>query len=183
MGVKLNTFIASFKLKRSDEEKLEMLQERVKNEYIPYEKKADVAKAIVDVCYWKTEKDSFGNEHKILHIDSVGKYMLICMSLIDLFTDIERSKGENKMLEEFNAINSNHIFDMLLQVIDPRELKEFNMVLDLTCKDLMTNEYENHVFIKSQIERFGSLIGTSLAPILDQIDLSKINEVINQIGG
>ena len=103
--------------------------------------------------------------------------------MLDLYTDIERSKNEGKMLDDFNRLNGNGIFDMIIRNIDERELREFNMVIQMTADDLLANEYENHEFIKNQVERFGSLIGTSLKPILEGLDMSKIQEVISQIGG
>ena len=56
------------------------------------------------------------------------------------------------------------------------------MVIQMTADDLIANEYEPHAFFKNQIERFGNLIGTSLKPVLEGLDLSKIQEVISQIG-
>mgnify|MGYP007101886324 CR=1 FL=1 len=55
------------------------------------------------------------------------------------------------------------------------------MILQMTCDDVMTNEYEPHAFVKGQIERFGSLIGVTLSQILKQLDLEKIQKIMNEI--
>ena len=67
--------------------------------------------------------------------------------------------------------------------IPDHEIKEFNTVIQMTADDLYANEYEPHAFIKSQVERFGTLIGNVVGPILSGIDIDKIQEFINGIGG
>ena len=178
--MKISAFMNAYKFRKTAEEKEKMVVEHIKDEYVPYEKKADVAKAIVNNCYWRTVKDD-GKEHKELHVDSVAKYMLTCISLVDLYTDIERQKGDGKMLEDFNTLNGSGILDYIIQNVNQRELKEFNMVLQMTCEDIITNEYENHAFITKQVNRFGDLISTSLTPILSQIDMNKINDLIKDL--
>lgn len=179
MATKISAFMNAYNFRKTDEEKLEILKKHIKNEYIPYEQKADVAKAIVDNAYWKTRNN--GNEEvKYLHIDSVACYMLKCMAIIDLYTDIERQKGDGKMLEDFNTLNKSGILDLIVQNIDQRELREFNMILQMTEDDVIANEFENHAFITKQVERFGTLIGTALSPVISQLDLGQIQEVIDQ---
>lgn len=172
--------MTKYKIKKTDDEKLQMVQEHIINQYVPFEKKADIAKAIVNSSYWREEEDGNGGKRKVLHIDSVANYMLKCMAIIDLYTDIERQKGDGKMLDDFNILNSSGILDMLIQNINQRELKEFNMVLQMTQDDVIANEFENHAFISQQIERFGKLIGTALSPVISQLDIGQIEKVIDQ---
>ena len=176
--MKLSAFMTAYKFRKTAEEKEKMVIEHIKNEYVLYEKKADIAKAIVDNCYWRTVKDLDGTEHKEFYLDSVVKHMLTCMAIVDLYTDIERQKNDGKMLEDFNILNGSGVLDCIINNIDERELKEFNMVLQMTCDDVITNEYENHAFITKQVYRFGNLINTALSPILAQIDLNKISDMI-----
>ena len=178
--MKITAFMTAYKFRKSEEEKENMVREHIKNEYVPYEKKADVAKAITDTCYWKTVKDDDGNEHRELYVDSVAKYMLTCMAVLDLYTDIERQKGDGKMLSDFNTLNEAGIFDTILQNVNQRELREFNMVLQETCNDVLTNEYENHAYISKQVNRFGKLIGEILSPIISQLDLNQINDIVQR---
>lgn len=178
MAIKLSFFMTKYKNKKTDEEKIEFVKEHVKNEYIPLEQKANVAKAIVDSSYWKEEK--FGDEvTKKFYVDSVANYMLKCMAMIDLYTDIERQKADGKMLDDFNTLNGSGILDLIIQNIDQRELKEFNMVIQMVQDDTISNEYENHAFISNQVERFGKLIGISLAPVIAQMDAEKIKQIID----
>ena len=179
MSIKLSFFMTKYKIKKTNDEKLQMVKEHVLNQYVPFEKKADVAKAIVDNSYWREEEIN-GEKRKVLHIDSVANYMLKCMAIVDLYTDIERQKGDGKMLEDFNTLNGSGILDFIIQSIDQRELKEFNMILQMTQDDVVANEFENHAFISQQVERFGKLIGTALSPVISQLDIGQIEKVIDQ---
>ena len=181
MSTKLTAFITAYKFRKTDEEKTDFLKEHIKSDYVPFEKKADIAKAIVQASYYVKEKDINGNEVQKFRADSIAKYMLTCMSLFDLYTDIERSKNEGKMLEDFNILNGYGIFDALIQNIQPRELKEFNMIMQMTVDDLLTNEYEAHSFIRNQVERFGSLIGTTIKPLIDQFNEDTVKDLLSQI--
>lgn len=171
----IDTFIELFKTGE------ESITDHIKTDYVPYEKKADVAKAIIDTCCWRAEKLPDGTEVKNFHVDSIGKHMLFCMSLIDLYTDIERGKEEGKMLEDFNKLNECGIFDIIISALNKNEIKEYNMVIQMTYDDLITNEYELHAFVSSQVNRFGTLIGSVLGPVLENVDVDKIAEVISEI--
>lgn len=182
MSISLNSFFTLLNTKGNKNNVEDFVKSHIKDEYVPYEKKADAARAIIDASYWITEKEKGQKGQKRLHIDSVAKHMLTCITMLDLYTDIERSKIDGKVLEDFNRLNGSGIFDIIIRNIDERELREFNMVVQMTADDLIANEYEPHAFFKNQIERFGNLIGTSLKPVLEGLDLSKIQEVISQIG-
>ena len=181
MAIKIGAFLNALKFRKTDEEKKEFVKSHIVNSYIPYEKKVAAAQRIVDVSYWITEPSVDDKERKVLHINSTAKYMLTCMTVIDLFTDIERQHGENKMLDDFNNLNSLGIFDILISNINEREFKEFEMVLRMICDDTITNEFENHAFITKQLNRFGDILSVTLSPIMAQLDVDKIKEMINEI--
>lgn len=182
MSKNISAFLAEYKTKKTDEDKINYVKSHVIDEYIPYEKKVDFASAIVQSSYYEDEEpDTDDNSHKVFHVDSVAKYMLTCMALVDLFTDIERQRGDGNILNDFNALNKARIFDLIIQCIDPQELKEFRMILQMECDDLIANEYENHAFISKQVERFGSLIGTIIQPLLSQLDTNKLEEIMSKI--
>lgn len=174
MGVKLNAFMTAYKFRKTNEEKEKYILEHMKNEYVPLEKKSAVAQVIVDTCCWTTNDDGT----KELHIDSVAKYMTTCMAMVDLYTTIERNK--NNILDDFNTLNQSGVLDFIVQNIDQRELKEFNMVLQMVYDDTMTNEYENHAYITKQVNRFATLIGATLSPILSNLDMDKVAEIVKR---
>ena len=112
--MKIAPFITLYKTKKTPDDQVEFVKEHIKADYVPFEKKADIAKAITQASYYVKEKDINNNEIQKFRADSVAKYMLTCMALIDLYTDIERNKNEGKMLEDFNKLNEHGIFDVII---------------------------------------------------------------------
>lgn len=174
--MKINVFITLYKTKKDDDKEL-FIKEHIKDIYVPLEEKADYARAIVNSCYWVED----GNGERRISIDSVAKYMCSCMAIVKLYTNIECQTGDGKMLEDFNTLNGLGILDLIIQNVNQRELKEFNMVIEMTCNDFISNEYENHAYFSKQINRFGNLIGTALAPVIANIDSEKIEDMMNKI--
>lgn len=175
MSTTLLSFVTVYKNKKTQEEKEQIIKEHILDVYIPYEQKAEVANAIVKGSFYQNTDDG----KQVFHIDSIAKYMLSCIAIFDLYTDIERSKTKGKMLDDFNTLNRYGIFDYLIQNINQRELKEFNMVLQMASEDIISNEYEPHAFIRNQVERFGNMIGGVLEPLIATLDIDKIKEIVS----
>lgn len=154
-------------------------QYMVTDKYVPYEEKVNSASRIVKASHYITTKDNDGKEHKKFHIDSTSKYMLYCLELVRLYTNIEINFKES--LDQFNMLNSCGALDTIINLISERELKEFRMILDFVESDLFQNEYEIHSYISEQVERFGELIGKSLPSIIKGLDIDKVSKVIDFI--
>lgn len=151
----------------------------IPNKYVPYEEKVNSANRIVQSSHYIKTKNSDGKEYKKFHIDSTAKYMLYCLELVRMYSNIEIDF--KKSLEQFNMLNSCGALDAITNLISKRELKEFNMILDFVESDLMQNEYEIHSYISNQVERFGELIGKSLPEIIKGLDMNKMSKVIEFI--
>ena len=52
------------------------------------------------------------------------------------------------------------------------------MVLDMEANDVITNEYEPGGFVRNQVTRFGNLVGATLLPIIESIDLSELENIL-----
>ena len=66
-------------------------------------------------------------------------------------------------------LNESGLLDKIMQMIPEKEISEFKMICDMKKTDLIQNKYESHAFISDQIERFGTLIGITLNPVLEKI--------------
>ena len=147
--------------------------------YVPYEKKISLCEKIIQASYYK--KDMHGN--KKLHIDSPVQYMLYCLTMLNEYTNI--SVDFSNVIEEFNLLNKNNLFEAIFYLIPEKETKEFNVVLDMVRNDTLQNEYETHAFISGQVERFGELIGVSLKPVLEELTRTLENmdeKTVDKIG-
>lgn len=176
--MKVDTFLKLYNTKKTEEEKAAAIVQIMNNIHISYSDKVDRAGIIAKNSYHVKEIGADGVEREVFRQNSAAKYMLYSLTLVDLYTTLEIDFKQS--LELFEKING-EILDMIIMSIDERERKEFQMLLDFACDDLLVNEYEPHAFIREQVERFGSLFGTIIAPVIENIDVSKIEEVLKQI--
>ena len=75
-------------------------------------------------------------------------------------------------------------------LIPAKEISELRGMIDLKQRDTMTNQYETHSFISNQVERFGTLIGVTLKPVLDKLatelenmdekDIEKLSKILER---
>ena len=176
--MKVDTFLKLYNTKKTEEEKVAAIAQIMNNAHISYADKVDRAGIIAKNSYHVKETGADGVEREVFRQNSAAKYMLYSLTLVDLYTTLEIDFKQS--LELFEKING-EVLDKIIMSIDERERKEFQMLLDFACDDLLVNEYELHAFIREQIERFGSLFGTIVAPAIENIDVSKIEEVLKQI--
>lgn len=135
------------------------LQDHIITEYALLEDKQNVAERIATVTYRDNRRDS------------VGRYMLTEMAYIELYTDLE--VGEN-MLDAFNALNAEGIFEEMGDIIPAKEYCELRQIIDMACRDREYNENEPHNFVRTQVARFGELIGASLGPVMEGINWDEL---------
>ena len=176
--MKIDTFLKLYETKKTDDEKAEVIKQIMKNNRVSYSDKVDRVGIIAKNSYHIKQKDVDGTEREVFKQNSAAKYMLYSLTLVDLYTTLEIDFKQS--LELFEKING-EILDMIIMSIDERERKEFQMLLDFACDDLLVNEYEPHAFIREQVERFASLFGTIIVPVIENIDVNKIEEVISKI--
>ena len=176
--MKVDTFLKLYNTKKTEEEKAAAIAQIMNNAHIGYADKVDRVNIIAKNSYHVKEIGADGVEREVFRQNSAAKYMLYSLTLVDLYTTLEVDFKQS--LELFEKING-EILDMIIMSIDERERKEFQMLLDFACDDLLVNEYEPHAFIREQVERFGSLFGTIIAPVIENIDVNKIEEVLKQI--
>lgn len=200
-------FVAKYTSFNSEKIKENLLKDIKIKDYIKYERKADLCKALVLASSYDKKEDENGNViSRTFRRDSILEYMMFNLMLVNEYTSIEVNYTNN--LEEFNLLNAPNItikgendkdikvglIDMLLSRIPEREMQEFKMILDLTKRDLMQNEYETHAFIRSQVGRISDVLtvaaqtaepalaelGKKLAS-MDEKDIKKISDRIMKL--
>lgn len=176
--MKLDTFLKLYNVRKNAEEREALVKEHITNTHVSYTDKCDRAELIARSSYYVKEKDENGVEQKRFHQNSAAKYMLYSLTVVDMFTDIDVDFKNS--VEFFEKING-EILDYIVLNVNERELNEFRMLLEFACDDLIANEYENHAFFKEQIDRFGKLVSVSIKPLLEDLDIQKIQEVIEKM--
>ena len=176
--MRIETFVRLYNTKKTDEERIDLVKERMNGKHIGFSDKVNHADIIAKQCYYQKEKDANGVEREVFKQNSAAKYMFYSLTVVKLYTDLD--VDFKKALEQFEMLNG-EILDDIMNLVDQRELKEFQMILDFACDDIITNEYELHSFIGKEVERFGNLVGATLAPILQSLDMNKVEEMIAKL--
>ena len=128
--------------------------------YLPFLTKVTLADKLAKVT--ALDKDT-GN----INVKSDVNYLLFCRMIIEQYTDLQvETEG---FYEEYDLLNESGLLDKIMQMIPEKEIAEFKMICDMKKSDLLQNKYENHAFIVSQVDRFGTLIGVTLKPVLDKL--------------
>lgn len=155
--------------------------------YIPYENKITICNNIINISYYiKTEKN--GNEIKKIYINSPSKHMLYLLNLVKHYTTIEIDF--TKALENFNLLNECGFLDDFINYIPEKEVREFEMILNMVENDVIKNEYETNAYISNQVEKFGEIFGHVVEPaikrlseVLENMDEETIDKMADKLKG
>lgn len=175
--MKIDTFLKIFNTKNTDEEKTAAVSQIIKKEKIGFADKVNRAGLIAKQSFHSKKTGLDGVEREVFEQNSAARYMLYSLTLVDLYTSLDIEYKDS--LEIFEKLNG-ELLDIIISMIDEREKREFDMLLDFACEDLVVNEYEAHAFIREQIERFGSLFGTAFEALAQNIDPDQIKSFIEQ---
>ena len=152
--------------------------------YVSIAKKIDLADRVVKAA--TNERDNAGNVVGF-KVNSLTKYLLHVLGLIELYTDIEIDY--NKAIEEYDLLNSNGFIEIILKQIGEKEIAECQLCLDMVWGDVIQNTLSPQAFIKEQVTRFGNLAGTTLSPMIEGLtkaveglDDEKVKAIVEAIG-
>lgn len=173
---KLKNVAVEYSRQANEALKNKYFEENVKlvNTYINVDKKIDLINRIV--------RATMRNEKGDFKINSCGRYILYVMNLIHEYTNLE--VNFKNISEEYDLVKKTGLLEKILSIIPNEERTEFLTMLNMTIDDYMKNIYDPHSYITRQIDRFGTLISTLLAPYVDNftdmisnLDDDKINKI------
>ena len=178
---KIKEFCENYKNRATNKLKEDYLKENLKiTTYLPFIKKDALAQNIVNATTYKfenyTKEDGIIGRRRTnqIHVNSTTQMLLFYRVIIENYTDLEvETEG---FYEEYDALNESGVlfeltadFEGHPSIIPAKEISELRGMIDLKQRDEMTNQYETHSFISNQVERFGTLIGVTLKPVLEKI--------------
>ena len=178
---KIKEFCENYKNRATNKLKEDYLKENLKiTTYLPFIKKDALAQNIVNATTYKfenyTKEDGTIGRRRTnqIHVNSTTQMLLFYRVIIENYTDVE--VGTEGFYEEYYALNDSGVlfeltadFEGHPSIIPAKEISELRGMIDLKQRDEMTNQYETHSFISNQVERFGTLIGVTLKPVLEKI--------------
>ena len=139
----------------------EILKEHVfTKKYVSLAEKLTRAQNIIDASYYLDITDSEGNvTGRRFHVDSVVRDMLMDISLVDMYTDLERGE-DDKVLVEYDQLMMAGILRKIKEEMSGEERAEYERIVMLVGRDTMTNEYEPHAYFREQVDRFIPLLSS-----------------------
>lgn len=182
--MKVQEFINGYNALKTSGEKEKYLKSNLNVKgYVSFEKKINTTGRIAKQS---THKYDDGGKELGIKVNSVVRYLLFILNVIDLYTDIE--VDFKNIVGEFDLLSENGLINEILQAIPESAVNEIQTYINMQVDDIMTNELSTQAFIGSQVERFGDLIGTVLKPVIEKVgteignlDDEKINKISNSL--
>lgn len=185
--MKIKEFVEKYQKITTDRLKEDYLKNSLKiTTYIPFLKKDAIARVVADRSTYRfetyTKEDGTIDNKKTdeIKVNSVVQYILFCRVVIENYTNLEVET--DGFFEEYDALKQSGLLDKLMvgsenvpPLIPVDEVNELRRLIDMKQNDELTNKCEIHNFISGQVERFGTLIGVTLNPVLEKISYNLEN--------
>lgn len=170
--------------------------------YLSFIKKDSLAGKLVDIStyvfedYTKEDGNIGRRKTNKIEVNSTGQYLLFCRLVIENYTNLTvETEG---FYEEYDALKECGLLDKLMVSTETRaslipmdEIAELRALIDFKQKDAIFNATEIHNYIGSQVERFGTLLGVTLKPVMDKIaenlenmteqDVEKLSKKVDKV--
>ena len=158
----------------TDELKAQFINSNIKiTPYVPF--------IVKDTLINKLFKISmYDKKTKNIKVNSSVEFILYTRMLIEQYTDLTiETEG---FFEEYDELKKSGLFTVLFgdfntntpPLIPIEEIEEFNNLIAMKRKDIITNEYELHAFINERMNRFMDVMKV-LQPISDEV-FTRLNE-------
>lgn len=155
--------------------------------YLPVLTKDAIATILVEKTIYEYEKyiDENGEvkqrQTNKIEVNSNAQYILFCRLVIENYTNLEVETST--FFEEYDLLKQSGLLNKLIShtneepsLIPIEELIEFHKMIENKQKDILFNRSTPQAYISEQIERFSTLIGVTLNPILEKI-ANSINDI------
>lgn len=159
------------------------IKEKLKiKQYLPYNLKVALAKNIVNCS-------SF-DENKNLNLSSTGRYLLYIRTVITQYTNLIENKENSSFLDEYDALASTELLELILSEIPQKEINEFKTIVNMVLDDTITQFTSPQIFVSDQIQRIMTIISkisepliTSAAKAFDNLDEKETENIIKKLSG
>ena len=145
--ITVKEFIEKYNSINDDDKRIEFIKNHIVDRYVPYEEKATVCKRIIKASS-KSEIDG----KSVYHQNSIARYMLFGLNMIDLYTDIVIDFGES--LKQFNLFDKYNLIEEIMDNILYTEKRKMETILQMVSVDY----YENERSIQSNICKINEII-------------------------
>lgn len=159
MVMKVNEFVEKFKKNKM----LDIKKELEVKEYIGIAAKEELARVVLDNC--TTE---INNE---IHINSLERYLLFIISVINIHTNLDFSDEDNSALDDYDALCENGLIDKIIGTF-----KEDYDACEIVLNMMTTDRLQSSMTIEKKIYSFFDNVSEIVQHATDSLlDIIKIN--------
>lgn len=140
--------------------------------YLSFTEKLELVKRVTDCSMF--EIDEKGKKTGKVSINSIFMYLFFTLSIVDKYTNLDIKF--NDVHNEYDLLKKNGLLDEIVcldlnnpGLIPINEYSELKSYLDMETNDILQNNLSMQSFISNQVERFGTLIGITLEPVIDKL--------------
>ena len=126
-----------------EQNKENFVKKHITNNYVKYAEKIARCRNIIQICCYS----SIG-EKTFFKINSPVKAMLLQMTLIQCYTDIEIDASD---LDGYDMLMQSKVFGTIIKSIDESEIILFNSILDMMIDDEIMNTRDIVSFLETTI--------------------------------
>lgn len=157
--MKVNKFVEKFKKNKM----LDIKKELEVKEYIGIAEKEKLARVVLDNC--TTE---INNE---IHINSLERYLLFIISVINTHTNLDFSDEDNSALDDYDALCENGLIDKIIGTF-----KEDYDACEIVLNMMTTDRLQSSMTIEKKIYSFFDNVSEIVQHATDSLlDIIKIN--------
>jgi hypothetical protein len=197
--MKIKEFCEKYKNAVNDKAKQLVIKDNLKvKDYLPFKEKLNIIDRVVQPTVFKFEEyttptgETRRRSSGQVKVDSITRQIFFYRLVIENYTNLE---VDEDFTEDYDALKQSGVLYELFSTTEEHEslvpvseLVELNRMIEMKVDDILTNTYEIHSYISSQVDRFSTLTGTVLKPVLDKLvdeiehlDDDKVNKLTSNI--
>lgn len=151
-------FVSNYEQLTSPELKEKFLKSGLNvKSYLPVTQKIFLAETICKHSMW--DKDE-----KCIEINSPVRSILTARAIISAYTGLTGTT--DSWCDEYDALSRSGLMRAIMNQIPELELAEFHTIVDMTCRDAITNFTEPHNFISHKISELKEVLVRVFEPLV-----------------
>lgn len=157
---------------------IDYIKAHIIKEYVSYVDKCNYATRIIRATSYMNIND----DSKVFRQDSTSRYVLHCLALIDLYTDIEIDYSNN-IIQDFDMLEQRGLIAQIIAQISDVEVNRFDMIMSMKYEDLMENERSVNSMIQdamTSINKVLKKIGDNIASSFESAGITA-GDLVNYI--
>ena len=169
----IKDFVEGYKL-ATDNLKKDYIKENLEvKTYLPFNLKMVLAEKIADIALFERKEKIDENgvtvreKTGVVRQNSLVSTLLFYRCIIENYTNLRvETDGFH---EEYDLLKQSGLFAQIVKMIPEEELGEFSSYVDMKLADTLSYYNSTQKFVSDQVERFGTLVGVTLQPLLEKV--------------